>query len=238
MKAFNAKAAGWAGIVAGAGLMVEAALWAASGWTPATFADPSTALRFLQTNGDTLRLAVFAGFVNLVFAVVLIAGLADRLRPGTPTRAAATLWFGMVGIGGHALVPLAYWYGTPAFVSADQAAALGSWTGFAAMVGAAGGVGSLFLGLSMAVAGWAAIAHRALPAAPVVFGWVAVLAGGATVLTVFAPSTPLSGVAGAVYMPSLLLAITFRIWAGVALTRAPDHRSREASIASGQPLPS
>lgn len=50
-------------------------------------------------------------------------------------------------------------------------------------------------------------------------GWVALIGGTATVLTVFAPDTPLSGVAGAAYLPSLLLAITFRIWAGIALTR-------------------
>jgi hypothetical protein len=234
MNAINKKAAGWAGIVAGVGLLVEAALWTASGWTPATFTNPSTALRFLQDSGDTLRLAVFAGFVNLVFAVVFIAGLADRLRQNTPTRAAATLWFGMIGIGAHVLVPLAYWFGTPAFLSADQAAALGSWTGFAAVVAAVGGAGSLFAGLAMLVAGWATITHRALP---VLLGWVAMLAGATAVLTVFAPDTPLSSLAGVVYMPSLLLAIAFRIWGGVALTRAHDHRSTEAAITSNQPVP-
>jgi hypothetical protein len=231
MDAIDTKTAGWAGIVAGVGLLVEAALWMASGWTPATFTDPSTALRFLQDGGDTLRLAVFAGFVNLIFAVVFVAGLADRLRPSTPTRAAATLWFGMIGIAAHVLVPLAYWYGTPAFLHADQAAALGSWTGFAAMVGAAGGVGSLFVGLAMLVAGWAAITHRALP---VVLGWVAVLAGAMSVMTVFAPDTALSGLAGAVYMPSLLLAIVFRIWAGIALMRASTAKGVHARRATAR----
>jgi hypothetical protein len=75
----------------------------------------------------------------------------------------------------------------------------------------------------MAMAGWAALTHRALPAAPVALGWVAVVAGAATVLTVFAPDTPLSALAGAVYMPSLALAIAFRTWAGIALTRVTDH---------------
>jgi hypothetical protein len=81
------------------------------------------------------------------------------------------------------------------------------------------------LGLSMAAAGWAAITHSALlaaPAAPAALGWVVLLGGTATVLTVFAPDPPLSGLAGAVYLPSLLLAIAFRTWAGIAVTQTHD----------------
>jgi hypothetical protein len=236
MYAMNTKAAGVAGIVAGIGLMIEATLWITSGWTPATFSDPSSAVRFLQGSGDILRWAVLAGFANLVFLVLFVAGLAHRLHSRMPTLAAATLWFGMIGAGAHVLVPLAYWYGTPAFLSADPAAAQGSWTGFAAIVGAAGGAGSLFLGLSMVVAGWAAI-HRALPGAPVAFGWFAVLAGAATVIAVFAPDTPLSGLASVVFMPSLFLAIAFRIWGGFALTQTFDTKATRASIAGAQPAP-
>ncbi|MGH3736158.1 MAG: DUF4386 family protein [Micromonosporaceae bacterium] len=160
MNTMNPKVTGWAGILAGAGLVAEGTLWTVSGWTPQTFSDPATALKFLHDSGDTLRWAVLAGFINLAFTVVFLAGLAERLRAATPTRAAATLWLGMVGIATHLLVPLAYWYGTPAFRDADPAAAQASWTGFAATVSAAGGAGSLFLGLSMAAAGWALIAHR------------------------------------------------------------------------------
>src|SRR5689334_12223993 len=132
MNPVNPKVAGWAGVLAGAGLLVEGALWTASRWTPRTFTDPATALRFLHDGGDTLRWAVLAGFVNLAFAVVFFAGLAERLRAGTPTRAAAVLWFAMIGIATHLLVPLAYWYGVPAFRDADPAAARASWTGFTA----------------------------------------------------------------------------------------------------------
>jgi hypothetical protein len=88
----------------------------------------------------------------------------------------------------------------------------------------------------MVVAGWAAI-HRALPGAPVALGWVAVLAGAATALTPFAPDTPLSGLASVVYMPSLPLAIAFRIWRGIALTQTlnrstgrPGRPSRAPSL--------
>lgn len=215
---------GWAGVLAGVGLIVEGMLWTAGGWTPQTFSEPETALRFLRDSGTTLRWAALAGFVNLAFAAVFLVGLAERLRAGAPTRAAATLWLGMIGIAAHLLVPMAYWYGVPAFLGAEPSLALSSWTGFAAIVSAAGGVGSLFAGLSMAAAGWALVATRTLPAAPVVLGWIALLGGTAAVLTVFAPDTPLSGTASAVYLPSLLLAITFRIWAGIAMTRTERTR--------------
>lgn len=41
------------GIVADAGLAIEAALWTASGWNPDAFADPAAALAFLS-RGDTM----------------------------------------------------------------------------------------------------------------------------------------------------------------------------------------
>jgi hypothetical protein len=213
----NLKAAGWAGVLAGVGLIVEGAGWTISGWEADTFADPESALTFLADDGGTLRWAVLAGFTNLVFAVVFIAGLAAVLRGRTPTLASATLWFGMIGIVSHLLVPMAYWYGVPAFLDAaerDPEQAFDSWTSFAALVDAAGGAGNLFLGLSMATAGWAAISHKALP---VLLGWLALLTGVLTVLTVFSPDTALSTIADAAFMPSLLLSIVFRVWAGMAL---------------------
>lgn len=210
------RAGGWAGIVAGLGLAAEAALWTATGWSPSTFSDPNTALAFLRDSGGILRWAVLAGFLNLVFAALFVGGLASHLRARTPALAAATLWFGLVGIGTHVLVPLAYWYGVPAFLVAEQGAALASWTAYSTLVGAAGGAGSLFLGLSMATAGWAVITRRALPA---ILGWISLVAGIATALGVFAPDTPLTALAGLLYVPSLLLAIVFRAWGGIALLR-------------------
>ncbi|TMR88956.1 DUF4386 family protein [Nonomuraea basaltis] len=220
----NPKISGWFGVLAGVGLLVEGMLWTVSGWNAGTFADPTAALRFLAESGTILRWAVLSGFLNLVFFVVLIAGLAGRLRTATPTLATATLWFGMIGITAHVLVPMGHWYGVPAFLQAaarDQESAESAWTAFM-IVGqqAAGGAGSLFMGLSMLCAGWAIAARRAMP---VLLGWLGLIAGVATLLTLFAPDTPLSGVAGAAFMPSLLLAIVFRIWAGLALTRSPQH---------------
>jgi Domain of unknown function (DUF4386) len=216
----STKVTGWSGILAGIGLAVEAALWTASGWQPETFADPAAALTFLTEGGTTLRWAVLSGFINLVFFVLFVAGLAARLQAGTPSLASATLWFGMIGITLHLLVPLAHWYGVPAFLEAadsDLQAAESAWLAFVA-VGhdAAGGAGKLFMGLSMVTAGWAMVAHRVLP---VLLGWLALVTGTATVLTLFAPDTPLSTLAGALFLPALALAIIFRVWAGIALIR-------------------
>jgi hypothetical protein len=214
------RAAGWCGIVAGVGLAIESALWTASGWDADTFDDPAAALRFLADDGTVLRWAVFAGFVNLVFLVVFTSGLAGRLRAKTATLASATLWFGMIGITTHVLVPMAHWFGVPAFLQAaerDPHAAEAAWTAFVT-VGhdAAGGAGALFLGLSMLAVGWAAISAEDLS---VRLGWLALLAGAATVLTLFEPETPLSGPAESLFAPSLTLAILFRIWAGITLIR-------------------
>jgi len=225
----NPRVAGWCGIFAGVGLAVEAALWAASGWNPGTFADPAAALEFLSKGGTTLRWAVASGFTNLVFLVVFIAGLSARLGARAPTLAVATLWFGIIGITTHLLVPMAHWYGVPAFLDAaarDPNAARSAWTAFY-IVGhqAAGGAGSLFMGLSMLTAGWAIATHRTLP---VVLGWLGVLTGAATVLTLFSAQTPLSGLAGALFMPALMLSIVFRIGVGIALT-IPERQAAPGS---------
>lgn len=213
------RAAGIAGVVAGVGLLVEGAFWTISGWTPQTWDVPSTALDFLAESGTVLRVGVFAGALNLVFAVLLVAGLADRIRPAAPTSAAGTLYFGVIGIAAHGLVPIALWLGIPMFLdlaARDTALAEGSWGGFAVFLAAAGGLGSLFAGLSTLAVGWAGVTKKALPR---LLSWTAVIVGVATVLTVLAAHTPLAPVAGAAYLPSLVLAIVFRIWAGVHLLR-------------------
>lgn len=213
------RAAGVAGVLAGVGLAVEAAFWTASGWTPQTWGDPAGAVAFLRESGDTVRAGVFAGALNLVFFTIFIAGLAGRLRDTSPTPAAATLHLGVIGVATHSLVPIGLWLGIPMFVSlaaTDAATAEGAWAGFAVFLAAAGGVGSLFLGLSTVAVGWAAVAKKALP---MWLGWLAVIAGVATVSTVLAAHTALSSLAEAAYLPSLLLAIVFRVAAGGHLIR-------------------
>ena len=63
-------------------------------------------------------------------------------------------------------------------------------------------------------------------------GWVATGAGFATLLTLPAVDTPLSGLGIAAFMPALVLSVVFRIWCGVALHRSADavaHRSGPVS---------
>jgi hypothetical protein len=237
MTQLNPRLTGWSGVLAGIGLLVEWVLWTASGWKPDTFDDPATALAFLDEEGTTLRWAVLSGFTNLVFLVIFLAGLAANLRARTPTLAAATLLFGMIGSATHVLVPMAHWYGVPAFLDAmerDRQAAEIAWSAFVTVAhDTAGGAGSLFLGLAMLTAGCAIIARQALA---VLVGWLGLLAGLATVVTVFHPDTPLTAVAGAMYLPSLILAILFRIAAGLALIRWTDSGER-AGTRPGRPRP-
>jgi hypothetical protein len=222
--------AGLSGILAGVGLAVEGTLWATSGWTVETFRDSATALAFLQDNGTHLRAAVFAG----VFATVFIVGLAARLGPTAPTRAAATLSFGIIGIAAHSLVPLGLWLGVPSFVdlaASDPDAAAAAWSGYAAFQAGAGAVGALFLGLSTLAAGWAIISHPGLPA---LLGGLGVLAGAASAVTVLASETPLAVLAAGAYLPSLTLLIVFRSWAGVELWKGGKRPASEPGRPGGQ----
>ncbi|HEX6537022.1 MAG TPA: DUF4386 family protein [Gemmatimonadaceae bacterium] len=227
------RAAGTAGMLAGAGLAIEFALFTASGWTPATFSQPERALAFLQTGGTLLRAAGLVGFLNLGLAVLWVVGLAAKLADGARTRATATLYFALVGMAGHALVPVGLWLTVPAFLrlaAHDQAVAAGGWSGFAALLSAAGGVGYLFDGFALLAAGWALLGRRRWPA---LLGWVGVVGGGASALTVLADETALDALAAACFLPALLLTITFRFWSGYLLRRetgeAREHRPAEAT---------
>lgn len=213
------RVAGVAGVVAGVGLAMEFTLFMASGWTPGAFADPGSALRFLEAGGGTLRAAGFVGFVNLGFTLLFIAGLAGALRRTAPNRAATALYLGLVGVAAHAPVPVGLWMAPPFFlelVETQPSVALGSWGGFAAFLDAAGGVGYLSDGIAFAAAGSAILAVGSLPR---ILGWIGVVGGAASALTVAAAGTPLESATGALYMPSLVLIIAFRFWAGLRLWR-------------------
>lgn len=120
---------GLAGILAGIALAAELTFFMTCGWSPEKFTDPAAALALLRDGGMHLRVAGAFGAIGLVLTTALVAGLAVKLRAKTPTRAAATLYFGIIGITGHELVPLALWVGVPSFVALagrDQQAALNS----------------------------------------------------------------------------------------------------------------
>lgn len=54
---------------------------------------------------------------------------------------------------------------------------------------------------------------------PAPLGWVGILMGVGSVISVLAVATPLAPVATAAYLPSLTLAAVFRVWAGAELWR-------------------
>lgn len=222
----SANVTGACGVLAGLLLAGELSAFLLSGWSAAKFADPRAAIEVIRDGGDHLRLAAFLGFAGLAATLLLTAGLAERLRRNSPTASAAFLLFSLVGIAGHALVPLALWVGVPAFTAlgaSSPAAAHGSWTAFNLMLAAAQQVGSLFVGLASISASAALFAarHRLL-------GWTAAAAGAATLVTVTAPGVGLARLATAAFLPALAFTIGFRIAAGTMLWRGRPVPRRAA----------
>lgn len=213
------RAAGVAGVVAGGGLALEFALFLGSGWTPETFADPSAALAFFDAGGTVLRAAALMGITNLGFTAIFLAGLAGALRRVAPTLAATVLYPGLLGLAAHGLVPLGLWLAPGTFVDLHARSpelAFGAWGGFSAFLDAAGGLGALFGGGALVAAGSALLM---LPQAPRGLAWTGLLGGGASALVVLGTDTPLESVTTALYMPSLVLIMTFRFWGGLTLWR-------------------
>jgi Domain of unknown function (DUF4386) len=208
----RARAAGIAGVLAGLGLIGEFVLFTVSGSRPSTLQHASTALPFLQEHGTAIRAAALLGAANAALAVIFLAGLAARLHAKAPTLAVATLYFGIIGAAGDALVAISLWLGTPSFTqlaASDHPAASPAWEAFAAVINAFGGFGNLFLGLSLLAAGSAIASTKALPAT---VGWIALIAGAATLARILGLDPA--------FLVSLILATVFRIWTGIHLWRS------------------
>jgi hypothetical protein len=208
---------GLAGIAAGPLLVLETASFLRSGWNPIRFSDPVQAMQLLRQGGGDLRLAAVFGFTGLVVTLCLFIGLADWLRRRTPAFADAVLYLGLIGIAGHSLVPLGLWIGIPMFLSLashNMTLAQNSWAAFAATSNSAEGVGSLFMGLAMLLAGIAALWHRSFS---LLLAWIAVIAGALTLITLLAIGTPLYGFASSLFFPSLIATVLFRFIAGIEL---------------------
>ena len=224
------KVSGIAGILTGFGLAGEFLFFMASGYSPEIFSDPIAALAFLRDRGTLLRLAVLFGALSVAARTLFVVGLASRLQAATPSRAAATLYFGLLGgIGG--LVALSFYVGTPMFVELagrDQMIAANAWSAFIIILSGFEGLGNFMLGLMLLAVGSAIITHKALPVGA---GWAALLVGLMTIVRVFSSGTPLAGLAFAVFFPTLILAIVFDIWAGIALWQS---ESRERSRTAGR----
>src|SRR5215813_11163615 len=107
------KIAGIAGILTALALMGEFLFFMVSGYNPQTFGNSGSALTFLRERGMYVQIAVLFGAAGVAFRMLYVAGLAARLQSKTPTRAAVTLYFGLIGSAGHGLVALSFYVGIP-----------------------------------------------------------------------------------------------------------------------------
>src|SRR6266542_4239651 len=89
------RAAGIAGVLAAVALAGEFLFFSLSGFQQDAFNDPATAMTFLRDHGSLVRAAVLFGAASVALTLVFLAGLAERLRPRTPTLSVATLFFGI-----------------------------------------------------------------------------------------------------------------------------------------------
>jgi len=205
--------AGTCGVVAGIALALLFILFMTSGVTPQLLADPAKGLDYVAKNAGRLRLTVAVSLVAIAFAIVFTAGLAAKLRDKTPTRATATLYFGLFALAGHALGTLIFGVSlsqVAAYAAKDSVAASHAWTAVLAVDGAADGLGNLFVGLSTLMAGWAITSAKALSPT---LGWFGVASGVVGVIAFLAPQ------AEALFVLSFLFPIVWLIWAGSALRK-------------------
>ncbi|MFN2384130.1 MAG: hypothetical protein ABR559_07700 [Gemmatimonadota bacterium] len=216
--------AGSAGILAGVALLAEFGLFMASGFTPQVAGDAAAASRFMAGDGGGLiRLAVLFGAVGVALQMSFFAGLGAVLQPATPTRAVVTDRFGTIGAAFHGLVALGFWLTIPMIAQlapSSPADAASAWRTFSVASAAADGLASHLVGLALLAAGWAMLSTGIARAA----GWLAAIAGAATLVRVYAVGTPLAAMAGIAFVPSLVLATAFFIWAGVLLRRMDPRR--------------
>src|SRR3989304_31885 len=207
------QSAGTAGIVAGIALAVAFVLFLTSGLMQ-VLGDPAKALDYFTKNAGRLQLMTALFVIAVAFAVVFVVGLAAKLHDRTPTRASATLYFGLLGLAGHGLGSLIFLGGDPAlaaYAAKDQVAAGHAWVAVQALNGAADGMGNLFVGLSALMAGWAIVTTKGLSP---VLGGGGVIVGGAGLAVFVSPQKELPAPA------SFVLPIIWLIWAGNALRTA------------------
>ncbi len=204
---------GSAGLVTAACLVLLFILFGATGLDPQTAADPSKALPLIAQKRSLWALTGIVGALAAVVGTVFVIGLFSRLRDRTPTRAAATLYFAIVGLGGHGLAAVMQWQGglrLADYAARDQVAASHAWVALTATVGGIMALGNVFTGASLLAAGWAIIATGVLNRT---VGWVGVIAGVLSILGVFAPTAFL------VFIGAFVFAIIWLAWAGAELRR-------------------
>lgn len=208
---------GTAGIVAAVLLALLFVLILSTGLDPQAMRDPARALPAFTKQQSLWAFVGIAGALASLAGTIFIIGLFGRLRDRAPTRASAMLYFGVIGLGGHALGALTHWQGglqLANYAAKDQVAANHAWVALAATIGGINALGSTFTGASLIAAAWAVIAAGGLN--PTV-GWVAAIAGVLEILGVLA-THPLVMLGGFVFV------IIWLAWAGSELRRPPGRR--------------
>lgn len=204
---------GTAGLVGGVLLIILFGLFFALGLDPAAFSDPTKALPLVREKGGILAAIGILGPITSALGILLAAGLAARLRDGAPTRAAAQLYFAIIGLAAFALDGMIRWMGGIQLANrtADAVAASHAYVALNAIALGVVGLGNLFVGASLVVVGWAITSTRALSTA---LGWVGIVAGVITAASgLVPPDSP-------VFLASFVLTIVWLLWAGTALRSA------------------
>src|SRR3990170_2079995 len=166
----------------------------------------------VQRNGGTAGIfgALVAGF-----AVVFSIGLVYRLREKAPTRALASLYLAVLGLGAHAADSMVDWIGTRMVglhAAKDAVAAGHAYVAVSAVALSFNTMANAFTGAALLVAAWAIITTGALRP---LLGWVAVVAGVLNLVMVFGAEGELF------FIGSLLFTIIWLVWAGFELRRGP-----------------
>jgi len=207
--------AGTAGIVAGVLLIVLFFLFMSLRITNAQFVDPGFMVPLLSKNPGTFMGVGIVGALASGFAIVFSIGLAYRLREKAPTRALASLYLAVFGLGAHAADSMIDWIGTRTvgLAAAKDAVAAGhAYVAVSAVALSIYAMANAFTGAALLVAGWASIATGALHP---LLGWVAVAAGVLSLVVGIGAEGELF------FIGSLLFTIIWLIWAGFELRRGP-----------------
>lgn len=214
------KYAGRAAIATGIALLLEFSFFMISGFSPDKLANPSAAIALLQDKETVLRIATFFGFSGALMRILYMTGLAARLKEATPNRAAAVLYFGILGTIGHGLVALCFYLGFPTLTelaSHSMSAAINSWGAFQAITNGFLGLGNLLLGLTLLIAGSAIVAKGQFPKA---LGVLGLIGGSAAIVSVVITATPLSAGGYMLYMLSVIISMVFDVWVGIQLIKS------------------
>jgi hypothetical protein len=187
--------------------------------------DPAQALQAVAAKWGLFAAAALVGLLAAGTAVPFTVAVAARLRDAAPTRARTLLYLVLIGLAAYGIDSVMMLLGARAIVeyaAKDQAAAATAWLAAHSVGSSLSATGGAFVGAGTILAGWATLETRLLPVGA---GWVGIIAGILSVLTLFAPRVMVVGLGG------FLLTIVWLLWAGNAL-RQPRPVSQ--TVRSGQ----